>query len=130
MLEKTIDRTFDRLFELGIVFVILALVIGGLIYLWQRSEKALAAEKLARLEDEKLWHVEFKQQELRHGGEIKQLTDENKTLNEKRLNGAIDMLTFVRGMEDAIKKGDVSAAINELKMMVRRIAKHQNIDVD
>lgn len=118
-----LERTFDELLKLGLVFAILAIILVVVFHLWQKSEAA-------RIADEKAWQAEFKEQEIRHAEKLKELTDENKGLNKARLDSALDMLAFVKSMEDAIKKGDVSKAIDELKSMVKKIAKHQNVDVD
>jgi hypothetical protein len=118
-----IERTFDKLVELSIVFALLAIAIGVLFWLWQKAEKACK-------EDEKSWQAEFKDQEMRHAADIKALVEKLEISNKARLDGALDMLAFVRNMEDAIKKGDVREAISELHRMVRKIAKHQNIDID
>lgn len=132
-----LEKTFDELLNLGVVFAILAIIIGVLFWLWQKAEAALKSKEIERLQDQKDWQKEFKEQEIRHAGELKNANEENRVLSKARLDNALDMLTFVRNMEDAIKKGDVreaietiNKAIESVRLMVRKIAKKNSIDLD
>lgn len=113
-------KWIDILFNQGLGVALMGM---GLYLLWQEYKKK---EKERQLERE-AWQLRFDVQEEKHKAEIKEKDLEIKELHIKDRNTALDTLTFVRNMEDAVKKADGRALAEKILELTHKIAEHLKI---